>query len=284
MYKGTVILEGGATRGVYTAGVLDYFMKKHLILSNVIGVSAGACNAVDYKSKQIGRSKNCMIIVDKDKEYYAGINKFVRKHSYIDMDLLFNTYVNEYFPFDFETYLASKVHCELVATSLKTGKADYFSPKNKAEIMLQCQASCSMPILVPPTIINGAAYLDGGIADSIPINRALEIGDEKIIVILTQPKKYRKKPLSTVMQRVYTRHFEEYPEFIYTGLHRHEFYNAAVEKIELLEQQGRIYVMRPTKKPVSHFEKKPEKLYDFYLHGYNQAIDEYSKILDYLNR
>ena len=124
MEKATLVLEGGATRGVFTSGALDFLMEQKLYMSHVIGVSAGACNGVDYVSKQIGRTKNCMIHTEKEYDY-INIRKFVRERSLIDMDMIFEKFPNEVYPFDFDTYFQSDIVCEMVTTNCVTGKAEY---------------------------------------------------------------------------------------------------------------------------------------------------------------
>ena len=128
MINATIVLEGGATRGVFTSGVLDYLMEQDTYLSHVIGVSAGACNAVDYVSKQIGRTRNCMIVEDKEYNYHNNLRDFMREKSLLDMDMVFDKYPREIFPFDFETFQKSceqGVVCEQVTTNCITGKAEY---------------------------------------------------------------------------------------------------------------------------------------------------------------
>lgn len=122
MKTGTLVLEGGATRGVFTSGVLDYLMEKDLYLSHVIGVSAGSCNGVDYVSKQIGRTKKCMIHEEKGYDYYMGVRKFIKEKSLLNMDLIFDKFPREIYPFDFETYFHSDITAEWVTTNCVTGK------------------------------------------------------------------------------------------------------------------------------------------------------------------
>ena len=146
MTEAGLVLEGGATRGVFTSGALDYLMEKDLYFSYVVGVSAGSCNAVDYVSKQIGRTRDCMIHRGKEYSYYYGLKDFVKERSLLDMDMIFNKYPNELFPFDFDTFLNSDMQCEMVVTNCITGKAEYLSEHSSAKRMMDiCRASCSMP-------------------------------------------------------------------------------------------------------------------------------------------
>ena len=125
MEKATLVLEGGATRGVFTSGVLDYLMEKELYTSHVIGVSAGSCNGVDYISRQIGRTKECMIYDDDEFDYYFGVRKVVKEKSVLNMDLIFDKFPNEIYPFDYDTYFQSDIKAEWVVTNCETGKPEY---------------------------------------------------------------------------------------------------------------------------------------------------------------
>ena len=148
--KATLVLEGGATRGIFTSGALDYLMERDLYFSDVIGVSAGSCNAVDYVSRQPGRTRDCMIPTDKEGKYYYGIRDFVKEKSLMNMDLIFDKYPKELLPFDFETYFASEMECELVVTNCITGAAEYLSEdKDPERLMKICRASSSMPLAAP---------------------------------------------------------------------------------------------------------------------------------------
>ena len=150
MVKATLVLEGGANRGVFTSGVLDYLMGKELYMSNVIGVSAGACNAVDYVSKQAGRSRECVIHREKEYDYVYGLKKTLKEKALMDMDMLFDKFPNEIYPFDFETYFASDMECELGVTNCITGAAEYLSEdKDPERLMKICRASSSMPLAAP---------------------------------------------------------------------------------------------------------------------------------------
>ena len=125
--KATIVLEGGATRGIFTSGALDYLMEQDIYFSDVIGVSAGACNAVDYVSRQPGRTRDCMIPNTKDMKYINGVKDTIREKSLMNMDLIFDKYPNELIPFDFDTYFQSEMHWELVTTNCLTGNAEYMT-------------------------------------------------------------------------------------------------------------------------------------------------------------
>ncbi len=285
MQKATLVLEGGATRGVFTSGVLDYLMEKELYMSHVIGVSAGACNAVDYVSRQPGRTRDCMIPTDKNVSYYYGLRKFMKEKSLMNMDLIFDIFPNQLYPFDYDTYFQSEIECELVTTSCITGKAEYMKERiSRERLMKICRASSSMPLICPMVNIDDKPYLDGGLADSVPIKRAMELGNEKIVVVLTRNAGYRKKPVSKAMAKMYRRAYKSYPNLIHAVLTRSMYYNRTMNELEVMEKEGKIFVIRPQVKPVSRLERNKEQLYSFYDHGYQLMEKEYGRLKEYLDR
>lgn len=268
--KATIVLEGGATRGVFTSGVLDCMMERGIYVSHVIGVSAGACNAVSYVSRQPGRTRDCMIPYDKSGTYYYGIRDFVKEKSVMNMDMIFDRYPNDLYPFDYDTYFTSEMECEIVTTNCLTGKAEYMKEREDRERLMKiCRASCSMPLLTPIVNVDNVPYLDGGLADSVPIRRAGEIGNDKIIVVLTKNAGYRKKTISRSMQRIYRRAYGSYPNLIRTIFRRSFEYNRTMNHIDQLEKQGKIFVLRPQVKPVARLERNKDTLLAFYEHGYH---------------
>lgn len=283
MIAGTMVLEGGATRGVFTSGALDFLMEKELYLSHVIGVSAGSCNGIDYVSRQPGRTRDCMIHKEKEYDYYSGVRKMIRKKSLLDMDLIFDKYPNELFPFDYDTYFASEIECEMVVTNCVTGKAEYMTERGDRERLMRiCRASSSMPLLSPMVNIDGTPYLDGGLADSIPIGRALETGNEKIVLILTRNPGYKKKMTNRTTANLYRTAYQNYPKLVRAAIRRNFEYNRAMLKINELEREGKIFVLRPTIPPVSRLERKYDALMQFYEHGYESMEERYDELCGYL--
>lgn len=283
MQKATMVLEGGATRGVFTSGVLDYLMEQDLYTSHVIGVSAGACNAVDYVSRQPGRTRDCMIPTDKRDKYLYGVRKFVKEKSLMNMDLIFDVYPNETHLFDYDTYFKSEMKCELVATNCVTGKAEYLDEReDRMRLMKICRASCSMPLLTPVVKLDGNPYLDGGLADSVPLDRAMTYGNSKIVVVLTRNQGYRKEGVSKGMAKLYRKAYRSYPNLVRTVLLRNLYYNRTMEQIEQLEREGKIFVLRPQIKPVSRLERNTETLMGFYNHGHELMEQEYARLMEYL--
>lgn len=278
-----LILEGGGNRGVFTAGVLDYLMEQNMEFSYVTGVSAGACNAVDFVSKQTGRTRQCMIL--EDKEYsYISMGNVIKNKSLFDMDMLFDRYPNEIFPFDFDTYFRSDTECELVVTNCNTGEAEYLSEKeDRQRLMNICRASSSLPVVSPMVELDGETYLDGGIADSIPVIHAMKKGYRKNVVILTRNYGYRKeKPGKS--KALYVAAFREYPRLLNTLLNRYRNYNRTLDLIEKWEKEGHIFVLRPEMEPVGRAERDAEKLSAFYQHGYELMKEKMPDMMTYLEQ
>lgn len=285
MEKATLVLEGGATRGVFTSGVLDYLMEKDLYMSHVIGVSAGSCNGVDYVSKQIGRTKECMIYDDDEFDYYFGVRKFVKEKSVLNMDLIFDRFPNEIYPFDYDTYFQSEIKTEWVVTNCETGKPEYMDDKKEKEKLMKiCRASCSMPLLSPIVKIDGTPYLDGGLADSIPLKRAITYGNKKIVIISTKDRGYRKKLVTRWQRKIYERAYKKYPNLVKTIMYRPFHYNAVISHIEKLEDEGKVFVIRPEIPLISRLERDTVKLTKFYEHGYEQGEKYFEDLQNYLKR
>lgn len=285
MHHATMILEGGATRGVFTSGALDYLMEKDFYTSYVIGVSAGSCNAVGYVSKQPGRTRDCMIQKDKEYSYYYGFRKFIKEKSLMDMDMVFDRYPNEIYPFDYDTYFASDIECEIVTTNCVTGRAEYMTEdSDKQRLMKICRASCSMPLICPMVNVDGIPYLDGGLADSIPIERAMEIGNGKSIVILTRNPGYRKKMPSRATVQLYRRAYKKYPNLIRSIVNRSIMYNRTMKLLEQQEAEGKIFVLRPLIPTVSRLEKDYDALMHFYEHGYRLMRKQYDELMRFLEK
>ena len=283
MKKGTLILEGGAVRGVFTSGVLDYLMEKDLYFSHVVGVSAGTCNGVNYVSRQIERTKKCMIHQEDEYDYYMGIRKFIKEKSLLNMDMIFDKFPNEIFPFDYDTYFNADIYTEWVTTNCLTGKAEYMDSRDsKEQLMKICRASSSMPLISPIVNIDGIPYLDGGLSDSIPIRRAMKYGNKKMVIVLTKNKGYRKKFVTKAKRKLYESAYKKYPELVKTLIKRPVIYNRTLDKIEQLEEEGKIFVIRPEVAMISRLERNMEKLEEFYRHGHEEMERRYDELTEYL--
>ena len=218
-------------------------------------------------------------------KYIYGIRDTIRTKSMMNMDLIFDRFPNELIPFDFDTYFSSPMNCELVTTNCLTGKAEYMSEEEDLDRLMKiCRASSSMPLLTPIVNIEDVPYLDGGLADSVPIRRAKEIGNEKIVVVLTKNAGYRKKVLSPAMQKLYRKAYSSYPNVVRTILRRSFMYNKTMNYLDVLERKGEIFVIRPHVKPVSRLERNREALYAFYEHGYHYMERQLEALEEYLEK
>ena len=267
--KSGLILEGGGMRGVFTCGVLDCFMDKGIRFPYTIGVSAGACNGLSYISNQRGRAKFSNINL-LEKYNYIGIKYLLKKGNIMDFDLLFHTFPNEIIPYDYEMLANCKEHYEMVTTSCRTGKACYYEEKKDANRVIDIvKASSSLPFVCPITYVDGEPMLDGGIADSIPILRARELGYDNNVVVLTRNKGYRKSEKEIKLASLF---YKEYPAMQEAIRQRNKIYNEQISMIEELENAGEIVVIRPQKPiEVGRMERNTKKLLALYEEGYQLA-------------
>jgi predicted patatin/cPLA2 family phospholipase len=276
MIKVGLVLEGGGMRGIYTAGVLDYFLDRGIMFHNIIAVSAGACNAASYISKQRGRNFRINTSYTKDKRYIS-LGGLLTKGSIFGMDFIFNEIPNRLDPFDYKAYEASKSHLTVVTTDCDTGLASYHNGKEMDKVNQYLRASSSIPMFAPMVDIGGKKFLDGGSAESIPILRSIEEGNSKHIVVLTRNKGYIKKP--DPFQSICKIKYRRYPQLLQTIESRHERYNKSIHLLEKLEQKGDVIIIRPSRKvEIERFEKNTHKLEDLYQNGYEDAKDLYPKI------
>ena len=187
-----LVLEGGGMRGVFTCGVLDYLMDHNIRFPYAIGVSAGACNGLSYASRQRGRAKFSNIDL-LEKYNYIGLKHLLRKRNILDFDLLFNEFPEHILPYDYDTYFASPERFVMVTTNCVTGEANYFEEKrDKSRVIDIVRASSSLPFVCPITYVDDVPMLDGGIVDSIPLQRAIADGCTRNVVVLTRNRGYRK--------------------------------------------------------------------------------------------
>lgn len=267
MKKVGLILEGGANRGIFTAGVLDLFKSKDIYLPYVVSVSVGTCNAIDYVSKQFGRTKKCMIPNGRNIPPIS-LQNIPKKRTMINLDMVFDEYPNHLVPFDYATYWSSDIVSEYVVTNCVTGKAEYLSEKSdEKRLMNICRASCSMPYLSPITILDGIPYLDGGIADAVPIIHARSLGYEKNIVVLTREKGYCKKD-SGILNILDSLLYRKYPQLIHQLKSRITRYNKTIELLKKLEERKEILIIRPSKVLVGRTGNNTKLLNQFYRQGY----------------
>ena len=267
--KTALVLEGGGLRGVFTCGVLDCFMDHGVRFPFTVGVSAGACNGLSYMSGQRGRARSSNIDL-MEKYHYVGFRYLLTQGCIMDFKLLFEDFPEKIIPYDYDAYFANPDRYVMVTTNCLTGKAEYLEEKASSErVMSIVRASSSLPFLTKITYVDGVPMLDGGIADSIPVAYAMDQGYEKMVVVLTRNKGYRKKNGRMRIAKVF---YRRYPQLQKTLSERNAVYNRTMDLIEKLEAEGRIIVIRPERPvEVGRMEKDTGKLSALYQEGYEIA-------------
>ena len=264
-----LILEGGGMRGVFTCGVLDSLMDRGIRFPYTIGVSAGACNGLSYLSRQRGRAKYSNIDL-LEKHRYIGLKHLILKGNIMDFDLLFDEFPNRILPYDYATYATTEERYEMVTTDCLTGRACYWEEKHSPERIIEIvRASSSLPFVCPIACVDGRPMLDGGIADSIPLERARALGYSDNVVVLTRNKGYRKPEKPTPVPFPF---YRKYPALREAIARRNHLYNEQIARVEALERRGELTVIRP-QAPIliGRLERDTRKLLDLYEEGYRLA-------------
>jgi len=268
-----LVLEGGGMRTTYTGGVLDAFMDAGVDLGYVIGVSAGANAGGHYVAGQRERSHRVFVDLVADPRY-AGWRNLLRERSWFGMDFLFRTLPDELAPFDYEGFRTSPRTLVTGVTDCTTGAARYFSQRDRDPrwcVHTLQRASCSLPVLSPPVLVEGRPCVDGGVSDSIPILRSVEDGNPRNVVVLTRNAGYRKPPprlrgLSRVLMR-------RYPALHAAMLRRPAVYNASLDLVEQMERAGTAFVLRPVRPlVVGRMERDLGRLEALYRQGYDETL------------
>ena len=279
--KTALIVEGGGLRGVYAVGALRFFMDRNLYIPYVISVSSGACNCANYISRQPDRNRIVNIEYIRDSRYISFLS-WLLKGELFGMHFLFDTLPNKLEPFDYDTFFKSEQRLLATVTDCMSGNALYFDHHTSYRGFLNVlRASCSLPLASHPVLHEGMVLMDGGIADSVPINKSIIDGNQKHILILTQPKGYRKKP--TFYARFVVLRYRKLPGLCRAATNRHIIYNTTMDKIDDMEQNGEAFVIRPARKLiVGRFERNKDKLYRVYNLGYEDALKAWEKLCVYI--
>ena len=276
-----LVLEGGAMRGMYTAGVIDSFLDNGVHVDGILGVSAGACFGCNLFSGQRGR------VLRYNKRFMGdprnvSIRSLLTTGDIINREFAYYVIPTQYDIFDEEAFEAHGGEYWVVVTNVETGEAEYMQMHHLLADIEMMRASASMPFCSRMVEINGQKYLDGGIADSIPARQMLNMGYDKVIVVLTQPDSYRKGPMNPLMIRAF---YRKYPNLCKTLLERHERYNAQVEEVRQLEREGKVFVIRPEQalniKRLEKDHKELERVHALGLADGNRALaalNEYLKV------
>lgn len=271
----SLILEGGTLRPIFSAGVMDALLDNNITFPYCIGVSAGITNGVSYISKQKGRNLEVITKYRNDNRYLSYRN-FLRCKSIFGLDFVFDEIPNNLIPFDMDTYRKYPGKVLVGVTNAHTGKTEYLNGKDLDDKATMLRATCAIPLLFPVIKINGKEYYDGGLCDPIPIKKAIADGNTKHLIVLTQPKGY-KKELSKKNILVAKLLNKKYPNLKTPLLNRHNHYNETVKFCEQLESEGKVLILRPEYN-LDSFEKDINKLKSSYEHGYNLTINHLSEI------
>ena len=265
--KTGLVLEGGGMRGVFTSGVLDAFMKYDVNFSYIVAVSAGACNGLSYVSRQPRRARmsNIDMLVKYD---YIGLRHLVTQGCIFDPELLYDRFPNELVPYDYDTYFSSQSTFEMVVTNCNTGRAEYLTENSgdRQRLLDICRASSSLPYVSKVIDVDGLPYLDGGIVDSIPVQRAIDMGHERNVLVLTRNRGYRNTSRDRKIPRFI---YKKYPRLRVALSRRIAEYNRQLEMVEDMEDRGIVDVIRPQRPmDVGRMEKDEKKLEALYEEGF----------------
>lgn len=264
--KTALVLEGGGMRGVFTSGVLDAFMKHDLTFPYIVAVSAGACNGMSYVSHQPRRAR--ISNIDYLARYkYIGLRHLVTQGCIFDRELLYDKFPNQYLPFDFDTFLSSPMTFEMVTTNCLTGQPMYLSERHDRQRALDIvRASSSLPYVSKIVDVDGIPMLDGGIVDSIPLQHAIDMGHPTNVLVLTRNRGYRDTGKDMKIPRFI---YRKYPRLRVVLSRRLAAYNAQLEYVERMEDEGRVICIRPERPmEVDRIEKDIAKLERLYEEGF----------------
>lgn len=279
--KTGLILEGGAMRGMFTAGVTDVMMENGIEFDGAIGVSAGAAFGCNYKSKQIGRAIRYNKKFCKDKRY-CGFYSLITDGNIYSTEFCYNEVPLKYDKFDFEAYKNNPMEFYVVCTDIVTGESVYHKYEGIEDHGFDwIRASASMPMVSQIVEIDGRKLLDGGMSDSVPVKYFESIGYDRNVVILTQPEGYIKE--KNKMMPIIKKMYRKYPGLVKTMANRHNVYNETLEYIRQKEKSGELLVIRPeTKLPVGRIEKNPENLQKAYDIGRKEGLKRLSEIINFI--
>ena len=275
-----LLLEGGAMRGMYTAGVIDVLLENNIKVDCIMGVSAGALFGVNYKSRQKGRAFRFNLKYIKDKRY-MGMYSLITTGNILNQEFCFKDIPDTLDDFNYASFKRTKENFYAVVTNMKTGQAEYIKIDDLKKDIEYLRASGSMPFVSKPVEINGNQYLDGGIADAIPIKKMLSMGMDKIIVVLTRPAEYRKKKMNMTLANIV---YKNYPKLINTMKNRYKVYNNSVEEVNYLNEEKEVFLIRPSEYiKIKRVEKDEKVLTQMYNLGVNDTKNKLNDLKTYLN-
>ena len=272
-----LVLEGGTFRPIFSCGVMDALLAHDVHFPYVIGVSAGITDGTSYVSRQPGRNLAVLMTYRHDKRY-LGMRNYLTDRSMFGLRFAFERIPNELIPFDWEAYEASTAQVVVGVTDAATGKMAYLDGKQVDRKCTMLKATCALPLVFPPITVDGRQYYDGGLCDSIPVGKARQDGHSKMLVVLTQPQGYRKQlnRSNKIAAKLLRR---KYPNLVQPLLKRHEMYNAHLDEVARLEQEGSAVVLRPgAEVRIDSFEKDMDKIKALYDYGYALAESRMEEI------
>lgn len=276
------VLEGGALRGLYTAGVLDALYENKIDVDCIIGVSAGALFGVNYFSNQPKRVLRYNKRFCNDKRYIS-IRSLILTGNVVNKNFAYYKVTKELDPFDQDAFEKTGKPFYAVATNMETGKAEYILLEKPIDQLEELRASSAMPLLSRIVKIGDKKYLDGAVADSIPIKKAEEMGYDKIVVVLTQPEGFVKQELNDKQLNKIKKKYKKYPNFIETSINRPKEYNKTLNYISKKEKSKDIFVFKPNKSiDINPIKKTPEQLDEIYNLGYEDGINRLKELKNYL--
>lgn len=274
-----LVLEGGAMRGLFTAGVLDVFLQEQIQVDGIVSVSAGALFGVNYPSKQAGRTLRYNLAYLNDKRY-IGLSSLLRTGNIVNKEFAFYELPFTLDPFDNQAFKAAGIDFFVTVTNVETGQAEYIKIEDPFAQMETLRATSAMPYVSQYVEIDRKKYLDGGISDSIPLHFCQNLGYDKIIVILTRPLDYRKTKSTVLFAKWF---YHQYPHLVKALANRYLEYNQRVEEIIQLQHEQKIFVIRPSLSlPIHRIEKNPAKIQAMYDLGVSDAKQALAALKTYL--
>lgn len=276
-----LVMEGGGLRGLFTAGVIDVLLEHHIVFDTAVGVSAGAIFGSNVKSEQIGRVLRFNLRFCQDRRYVS-LHSLLTTGDIFGADFCYNQLTYHLDPFDYLAFAQNPMKFYAVCTHLKTGKPIYHLCQNGTpEDMIWIRASSSMPMVSRTVYIDDEPYLDGGIADPLPIEFIRNLGYNKIVVIRTRPKEYSATPLKSWLYPQIR--YNTYPEFIHVWKQQHTIYNSSVDHLERLEQEGKAFIFQPPRAtPANVIEKNPRNIQETYDMGRKVASERVEDLIQFI--
>lgn len=277
--KTGLVLEGGGFRGIYTAGVLDVFLDHGITFDGLIGVSAGAAHGCSFLSYQKGRSINYYTKYCNDWRFMS-FKSFIKTGDIVGVQFAYHDLPEKLVPYDYEAFDKCKTPFYVTVTNVESGKAEHIKINDMLTDIDYLRASASLPYFSRIVEINGRKYLDGGCADSIPIEAFRKMGFEKNVIVLTRHERYVKKQEHGLLAKL---KYRQYPEFVKTLLGLKERYVRTLERIKQLEKEGSVFVIRPSKElTIGRLEHDKEKVRAVYDIGVSDATHEIERLKAWL--